>query len=182
MPTFDAENEVHFLKQNRPFVSVARNGKLLPETMEVLNLIKKENIVLATGHSSAAENLLLVREGKKLGIAHIVVTHPLRAPTHMTIPEMQEAAKMGAYLELCGNAVLPTQPEDGRIPVEMYVKAIRGVGPDHIILSSDLGQKVNPVHTEGWKQYLDILRKAGISNADLDVMAKKNPAELLGLK
>ena len=56
------------------------------------------------------------------------------------------------------------------------------LGPEHIILSSDLGQKVNPVHTEGWKQFLDILRKAGISNADLDVMAKKNPAELLGLK
>jgi predicted metal-dependent phosphotriesterase family hydrolase len=49
-------------------------------------------------------------------------------------------------------------------------------------LSSDLGQKVNPVNTEGWKQYLDIMRNAGISNADLDAMAKKNPAELLGLK
>jgi Family of unknown function (DUF6282) len=182
MPTFDSENEVHFLKQNRPFASIARNGKLLPETIEVLNLIKKENLVLATGHSSGPENLLLVREGKKLGIAHMVVTHPLRASTHMTLPEMQEAAKMGAYIELCGNAVLPTNPEDGRIPVEQYVKTIRALGPEHIILSSDLGQKVNPVHTEGWKQYLDIMRKAGISNADLDVMAKKNPAELLGLK
>ena len=182
MPTFDSENEVHFLKQNRPFASVARNGKLLPETIEVLNLIKKENLVLATGHSSGPENLLLVREGKKLGIAHMVVTHPLRSSTHMTVPEMQEAAKMGAYIELCGNAVLPSNPEDGRIPVEQYVKTIRALGPAHIILSSDLGQKINPVHTEGWKQYLDIMRKAGISNADLDVMAKKNPAELLGLK
>jgi len=182
MPTFDSENEVHFLKQNRPFASVARNGKLLPETIEVLKLIKKENLVLATGHSSGPENLLLVGEGKKMGIAHMVVTHPLRASTHMTLPEMQEAAKMGAYIELCGNAVLPTNPEDGRIPVEQYVKTIRALGPAHIILSSDLGQKVNPVHTEGWKQYLDIMRKAGISNADLDVMAKKNPAELLGLK
>ena len=117
-----------------------------------------------------------------MGIAHMVVTHPLRASTHMTLPEMQEAAKMGAYIELCGNAVLPTNPEDGRIPVEQYVKTIRALGPAHIILSSDLGQKINPVHTEGWKQYLDIMRKAGISNADLDVMAKKNPAELLGLK
>jgi len=182
MPTFDSENEVHFLKQNRPFASVARNGKLLPETIEVLKVIKKENLVLATGHSSGPENLLLVGEGKKMGIAHMVVTHPLRASTHMTLPEMQEAAKMGAYIELCGNAVLPTNPEDGRIPVEQYVKTIRALGPAHIILSSDLGQKVNPVHTEGWKQYLDIMRKAGISNADLDVMAKKNPAELLGLK
>ena len=49
MPTFDSENEVHFLKQNRPFASVQRDGKLLPETVEVLSIIAKENIVLATG-------------------------------------------------------------------------------------------------------------------------------------
>ena len=42
MPTFDSENEVTFLKQNRPFASVARNGQLLPETMEVLKIIAKE--------------------------------------------------------------------------------------------------------------------------------------------
>ena len=41
MPTFDSENEVHFLKQNRPFASVQRDGKLLPETVEVLNIIAK---------------------------------------------------------------------------------------------------------------------------------------------
>ena len=46
--------------------------------------------------------------------------------------------------------------------------------------SSDLGQAANPVHTEGWLQFLDILRKAGISNSDLDVMDKKNPGALHG--
>lgn len=181
MPTFDSENEVHFLKQNRPFVSVQRDGKLLPETIEVLNIIAKENIVLATGHSSSAENLLLTREAKKMGIRHIVLTHPMSSRTNMSIPDMQEAAKMGAYIELCGAALLPTQGVDGRIPVADYVKAIRAIGPEHIILSSDLGQAANPVHTEGWVQFLDILRKSGISNSDLDVMDKKNPAALLGL-
>jgi len=182
MPTFDSENEVHFLKQNRPFVSVQRNGRLLPETVEVLKIIAQENIVLATGHSSSAENLLLTREAKKLGIAHIVLTHPMSARTNMSIPDMQEAARMGAYIELCGAALLPTQRAAERIPVEAYVKAIRTIGADHFILSSDLGQAINPVHTDGWKQFLDILRKAGISNHDLDVMDQKNPAALLGLQ
>jgi len=181
MPTFDSENEVHFLKLNHPFVSVQRDGKLLPETMEVLQIIAKENIVLATGHSSAAENLLLTREARKLGITHIVLTHPMSSRTNMSIPDMQQAAKMGAYIELCGAPLLPTQGADGRIPVEAYVKAIRAIGADRIILSSDLGQAANPVHTEGWIQFLEILRKAGISNSDLDRMSKKNPAALLGL-
>jgi hypothetical protein len=181
MPTFDSENEVHVSKENRPFVSVQRDGKLLPETIEVLKIIAKENIVLATGHSSSAENLLLTREAKKLGITHIVLTHPMSWRTTMSIPDMQEAAKMGAYIELCGASVLPSQSAKERIPVAEYVKAIRAIGAEHIILSSDLGQAINPVHTEGWIQFLDILRKAGISNSDLDLMDKKNPAALLGL-
>ena len=182
MPTFDSENDVHFAKQNRPFVPVQRDGKLLPETMEVLKIIARDNIVLATGHSSAAEDLLLVREAKKLGINHIIVTHPLAKAQHMTIPEMQEAAKMGAYIELCGASLLPTQDPNGKIPVEVYVNVIRSVGADHVILSSDLGQAINPVHTDGWKLFLDILRKAGISDKELDAMDKTNPAALLGLQ
>lgn len=182
MPTFDSENDLTFAKQNRPFVSIQRDGKLLPETMEVLKIIARENIVLATGHSSAAEDLLLVREAKKLGINHIIVTHPLARAQHMTIPEMQEAAKMGAYIELCGASLLPTQEPNGKIPVEVYVNVIRSVGADHVILSSDLGQAINPVHTDGWKLFLDILRKAGITDKELDAMDKTNPAALLGLQ
>ena len=182
MPTFDSENNVRFNKQDIPFAAVSRNGRLLPETIEVLKLIAKEKLVLATGHSSASEDLMLIREGKKQGIAQIVVTHPLYAPIHMSIADMREAARLGAYLELCGNAVLPTQPRDARIPVAEYVRAIRAVGAEHMILSGDFGQQVNPPHPEAWRQFLDIMRNAGVSSADIDLMARKNPAKLLGLE
>ena len=182
MPTFDAENYVRFSKQDLPFAAVSRDGKLLPETIEVLQLIAKNKLVLATGHSSAAEDLMLVREGRKQGIAQIVVTHPMDAPIHMSLAEMQEAARLGAYVELCGNAVLPTHPKDRQIPVAEYVKTIRAVGPEHIILSGDFGQTIHPPFPEAWKQFLDILSKAGIGSAEIDLMAKKNPAILLGLK
>ena len=182
MPTFDAENYVRFSKQDLPFAAVSRDGKLLPETIEVLQLIAKNKLVLATGHSSAAEDLMLVREGRKQGIAQIVVTHPMDAPIHMSLAEMQEAARLGAYVELCGNAVLPTHPKDRQVPVAEYVKTIRAVGPEHIILSGDFGQTIHPPFPEAWKQFLDILSKAGIGSAEIDLMAKKNPAILLGLK
>jgi uncharacterized protein DUF6282 len=182
MPTFDSENNVRFDRKNTPFVSIARNGSLLPETMEVLSIVAKEKLVLATGHSSAEEDLLLVREARKLGISQIVVTHPLAAVIHMSIPQMKEAAQLGSYIEFCGNALLPTQPKDGQTPVADYVKAIRAIGPEHAILSGDFGQAVNPVHTEAWKLYLNIMRRAGFTPAELDVMTRKNPASLLGLK
>jgi len=182
MPTFDSENQVRSSKETRPFVSVARNGRLLPEVVDVLKVIAKEKLALATGHSSPIESLMLIREARNLGIARIVVTHPLRSVENMSIPEMQEAVKLGAMLEFCANQVLPTVPAETRIKVEDFVKTIRAAGPAHCILSSDLGQVFNPVHTEGWKIFLDMLRKAGITESEIDVMARRNPARLVGLE
>jgi hypothetical protein len=182
MPTFDSEHQVRFSKEKRPYVSVSRNGRLLPEVMDVLHVIAKEKLALATGHSSPAESLMLIREARKLGITRIVVTHPLRNVENMSIPEMLEAAKLDALLEFCGKQVLPTEPEATRTSMEDFVKAIRAVGPEHCILSSDLGQPENPVLTEGWKIFLNMLRKAGITEGEIDVMARRNPARLLGLE
>jgi len=181
MPTFDAENYVRFSKQDLPFAPVAKNGQLLPETIEVLKLIAQNKLVLATGHSSAAEDLLLVREGKRLGISQIIVTHPMDIPIHMTTPEMQEAARLGAWIELCGNAMLPTHQKDRQIPPAEYAKVIHAVGPEHIIFSGDFGQLANPLPVDDWKLFLGVMSKAGITNAEIDLMAKKNPSTMLGL-
>src|SRR5207249_2775963 len=39
MSTFDAENQVRYSNENRPFVRVSRNRELLPETIEVIGMI-----------------------------------------------------------------------------------------------------------------------------------------------
>src|SRR5215467_1038568 len=92
MSTFDAENQVRFSKENRPFVSVSKNGELLPATKAVIASIAKHGLVLATGHVSAEEGLMLVREGKRQGVQRIVVTHAMNDPIRMSVPQMQEAA------------------------------------------------------------------------------------------
>src|SRR5436189_4198005 len=74
MPTFDAENQVRFSKESRPFVRVSKEGTLLPELREVLALIAKYRLLLETGHSSAEEGLLIVRDAHRQGVQHIVVT------------------------------------------------------------------------------------------------------------
>jgi hypothetical protein len=180
MPTFDAENQVRFSKENRPFVSVSRNGALLPEVREVLANMAKEKMSLATGHSTPVEDLMLIREARKMGITRIVVTHPLKDPIHMNIDDMREAAKLGAFLEFDASGVLPTT--ENHLAIADYVKAIHAVGADHCILSSDLGQAVNPVHTEGWKKYLTDLTTAGLKPDEIAVMTRRNPARFLGLE
>jgi len=181
MPTFDAENQVRVTGEKRPFVSVARDGKLLPEVMEVIGIIAREGLALATGHSSPEEGLMLLREARKAGVTRLVVTHPTHSPVKMSIEQQQEAARLGAYLEFTYNQLLPAAGADQTTLAE-YLKVIRAVGPEHCILSSDLGQAANPVHTEGWSAYLDELTKAGVTEAEIDRMARRNPARLLGLE
>src|SRR5262252_193123 len=83
MPTYDAENHIRTGNENRPFVSVSRNGELLPEVKQVIGLIAKNGLVLATGHSSPAEGLMLIREGRRQGVQHMVVTHAMFTPVFM---------------------------------------------------------------------------------------------------
>ena len=179
MPTFDAENQVRFSKENRPFVSVAKDGRLLPEVGQVIALAAKNRLLLETGHSSAEEGLMIVREARKQGVEHVVVTHAMKGPVHMTIPQMQEAAAAGAFIELDYGGLIGRNPEFR--PAD-YAKAIRAIGPRSCILSSDLGQPGNPLHPDGLAAFFEALRKEGFSQADIDLMSKTNPARALGLE
>ena len=178
MSTFDAENQVRFSKENRPFVSVSRNGALLPETRAVIAAIAKHRLVLATGHVSADEGLLLVREGRQQGVAHLIVTHAMNPPVLMDVAKMQEAARLGAFIEFVGGSQTTADAPDR---VARMADAIRSVGPQFCIVSSDLGQKGNALPVDGFAAFLLALRAKGLSAADIDRMSKQNPATLLGL-
>ena len=178
MPTFDAENQVRTSKEDRPFVPVSKGGKLLPAVGEILAAVARHKLVLATGHSSPAEVLMLVQAARQAGIQKILVTHATLGPVMMTTAQMKEAAHIGAYIEFVGNAVL------GHTKVFEfgdYVAAIRAIGPERCILSSDLGQAGNPTHPEGLQQILTGLAKAGLNSAELRMLTVSNPARLLGL-
>jgi len=63
-----------------------------------------------------------------------------------------------------------------------YAKAIRYVGINRCILSSDMGQPGNPLHTDGLTSFYTGLRGQGFTQAEIDRMAKENPAKLIGLQ
>jgi hypothetical protein len=179
MPTFDAENQVRYSKERRPFVSVSKAGHLLPEVKEVIALAAQHQLTLETGHSSPEECLMIVREGKRQGVRHMVVTHAILAPVGMSIAQMREAAQLGAYVEFVYNALIGPNK---MFEMRDYGKAIREVGPKSCILSSDLGQAANPLHPDGLAAFFAGLAKEGISQADIDLMSKINPARALGLE
>ncbi len=178
MATYDSENQVRFSKQDRPFVTIARNGQLVPEAKAVIAVIAKHHLVMATGHSSADEDLLLVREARSQGVQHMVVTHAMLQPTHMSEAQMVEAAKLGAYIEFVYNGLIGASKQ---YDFADYAKAVRHVGIEHCILSSDMGQPGNPLHPDGLAAFFRGLRAQGFTRAEIDRMAKQNPATLLGM-
>ena len=178
MSTFDSQAQVLHDKQARPFVRVSRDGELLPETKAVIAAIAKHNLILATGHNSPAEDLMLLREARAQGVKHMVVTHAMAEPIHMTVPQMQQAAQLGAYIEFTYNALIGGYKE---FDFADYAKAIRAVGVDHCILSSDMGQPGNPLHPDGLAAFFAGMRQQGFTQAEIDTMGKSNPARLLGL-
>ena len=121
---------------------------------------------------------MLVREARLQGVKHIVVTHAMIAPSHMSIDEMIEAADLGAYIEFVYNGLVGPHKE---FVVQEYADAIHRIGTADCILASDLGQVVNPVHPDGLLSFFRALQQEGFEDYEIQRMAKDNPADLLGL-
>jgi hypothetical protein len=191
MPTWDAKHYVEHHGNDRPFITVAKDGQLVPEAKAVIATVaelqgktraSKGNLVLATGHNSPEEVLLMVKEARALGVP-VLVTHPLLSSVGMNIAQMKQAVQMGAYLEFVSIFTL-----NEKLTKE-YVEAIRAIGPQYCIVSSDKGQgrgdeghdapAQSPV--EGLSEAAQALRKHGFTDAELAMMFRSNPAKLLGL-
>ena len=191
MPTWDAKHYVEHHGNDRPFITVAKGGQLVPEAKAVTATIaelngktrsSRGNLVLATGHNSPEEVLLMVKEARGLGL-QVLVTHPLLYSVGMNLEQMQQAVKMSAYLEFVS---LFTSSE---AMTKEYVEALRKIGPQYCIVSSDKGQgrgdeghdgpSQSPV--EGLSEAAQVLRKHGFDDAELTLLFRTNPAKILGL-
>ena len=178
MPTFDSENQVRFSEEDRPFVSVSLGGELLSEVREVIAIIAEHDLILATGHSGAEEGLMLLREGRRQGVGRMVVTHAMNEPILMDVGQMREAAALGAFIEFVGSSM---RTPDAAARLDRFADAIRMIGPEFCILSSDLGQAGNEFPPDGFAAFLIALQARGFSESEIDQMSKENPARLLGL-
>jgi len=176
-PTHDAENEVKYLKETRPYVIVSKNGALLPSVLEVLDLIAQYKLTLATGHISSAEMLQVVKEAKKRGIEHIIITHPGLGPqyTDPTLDELKSVTAVGAYSEVVASELVIAKLKDNTL------KMVKALGPAHCFVSSDSGLPGFFNHTDALVHAARVLREAGFSEDDLNLMFKSNPARVLGL-
>ena len=167
--------------RGKEFSLLTANNKLVPEVARILSIIKKYDMVLADGHISPRETFALFEAAQAMGIAKLVVTHGLwvNGSVKFTLDELKKLGQMGAYIEHCYVGFLPT---DFRYDPKPMVEAIKFIGAEHCIISSDLGQYYNPPPSEGMRMFIALLLKNGLSEHEVELMAKKNPAKLLDLE
>jgi hypothetical protein len=168
-------------KSNADCVPISKDGKLLPETIEIISLVKKHGFVLASGHASPDDCVLLAREAQRQGVRFTVTHVNLNTtPPMLDAAHAIEVAKLGGYLEFASQSQRPGNPT-----LEMRntrtANLIRAVGPQYAILETDLGQVDNEPAPDGLAAFIMNLRAKGFTKAETDMMTKINPAKLLGL-
>lgn len=151
-------------------VEVVDSGGAVLETVRtVLRVIARHDMVLATGHLSGPEILTVVRAAREEGVRRIVVTHPEFTSQRLAVPAQRELAALGALLERCF-----TTPHTGKVAWADLMDNIRAVGPEHSILSSDLGQPFNPPVEDGLALFAEHLLDAGFTEDEVRTMAVTN--------
>jgi hypothetical protein len=187
MPTFSSKNSINMMrKQGLPLqgegISILnKEGILVPEVERILQIIKKYDMVLATGHISPQEAFVLFDKAQEMGIKRMIITHPTDAEfleRPYTVEELQKMARIGAYSEFTLVGLLPN--EFCHDPVKI-VKTIKAIGPEHCIISTDLGQPQNPLPVEGMRMFIATLLHHGLTQKEVEQIVKVNPAVLLGL-
>jgi predicted metal-dependent TIM-barrel fold hydrolase len=68
---------------------------------------------------------------------------------------------------------------DKKLTIHHYVDVIEAVGPEGVILSSDLGQTFTLPMAEGLKTFFSLLTEAGVHADDIARMSILNPRKLL---
>ncbi|GLI02898.1 DUF6282 family protein [Phytohabitans aurantiacus] len=153
---------------------VDEGGAIVPELLAVFAVIAKHDMVLATGHLSGSEIIAAVDAAADAGVRRIIVTHPEFTSQQLDVATQRHLAERGALLERCF-----TTPYTGKVSWELVFEHIRAVGPEHSILSSDLGQPFNPPVEDGLALLADRLLEAGFTADEVHTMAVTNSRRVI---
>lgn len=157
-----------------PMTVIGEDGSLTAPARACLELIKKYDMILATGHLGRHEILALVRTAKEIGLERVLVTHAEFPSQNLSAAEQVELADLGAMIEHCF-----TTMHTGKASWEGVFAAIRAVGVERCLLSTDLGQTINPPVAEGFAMFAQKLLDAGFATNEVRRMAVTNAEALL---
>ena len=140
-----------------------------------LDAIVANDLILATGHLNRTETDFLVRRAYARGLRRIVMTHPLFQATQQHLDTLSTLwRECGAYTELAYVNIAMDH-----LSYEAYADVVEAVGPQGVVLSSDVGQPFSPPVGEALREYFEQLGKHGVHDDGIAQMSVLNPHTLV---
>ena len=159
----------------QPVPVIDSAGAPLPELLDVLAVVARHDLVLATGHLSRDEIVTVVDAAVAAGVRTIVVTHPEFPSQRISPVDQQALAERGALMERA-----LTTAYTGKCTWDEVFAATRAVGARHTVWGSDLGQRFNPPVEDGLAIMADRFLEAGFSEEEVRIMAVENTRRVAG--
>ena len=150
-------------------------ARCCPRRARCSSVIARHGLLLATGHLGRDEIFAVVDAARETGVEQIVITHPEFPSQNLSVDDQRALAARGALLERCF-----TTPHTGKIAWEEWIAHIRATGPEHSVLSTDLGQVFNPPVEDGMGLMVDRLLAAGFNDEEVQAMAVANTRRVAG--
>lgn len=161
-----------------PLSIIKRDGKLKSEVIDIIEICKKYNAVLCSGHTSPEECIVLAHECRSREFQNLEITHVNAWLDDFTISILKELTDCNATISFCCAAI----PQDNRNDAgNEIVSAIRKIGAEHVVLMTDLGQAGAQPPARGFQNFCFLMKNCGITAVEMDLMIRKNPSRLLGL-
>jgi len=188
LPTVDSNNHRKTLVGSDDGLDVVRDGKPTPELEAVVRACAASDMTLHTGHTAADDAVIVAELAQRHGV-RCCITHALFPIIGFTREHVARATEVGAKIELCAigalmgpHSTVPWMRTWGNVDAQACAAYVRDFGPQHFIISSDLGQNGNPIPTDGLRGFAADLGSAGLSPEDIRAMAVDNPRRLLGVR
>jgi hypothetical protein len=153
---------------------VDASGNVTEPAKRCMERIAKHNMILATGHVGRKEIFAIVKEAKKMGLKKVLVTHAEFPSQSLTGDEQKALVDEGALIEHCF-----TTTYTNKAPWETAFANIRKSGVAKTVISTDLGQTINPPVAEGFAMFAQKLLDAGFTAEEVRTMAVVNPTRLV---
>ena len=168
------------MRHASPIPVLTPDKKVRDDLKEILDIIARNDMVLASGHIHVSETWVVFEEALKRGVKRLVFTHP-EDIVDASLNDVKGIAALGAYIEhslamfLSGSKFKTKTTEDLHQQIEAG-----GVG--QTILCSDLGQLGSISPLEGFKSGIRACIELGYDDDQIRRMVSTNAARLLGIE
>jgi hypothetical protein len=194
LPTLTAENHFRWEKTSN-WVHPASTQKIRPAAIvpvlnpdksvrddlkEILDVVAKNDMTLASGHLHVSETWIVFEEAKKRGVTRLIFTHP-EDIVDASLNDVTGIAAMGAFVEHSLCMFLEGCKFKSREPSDLHDQ-IKAAGVDQTIMCSDLGQVGTFDPIDGIRRGIKLCMDFGYSDTDIRKMVSTNTAKVLGIE